>query len=74
MNFEVTQNGLTMKCRLLQRRGGPASGSWVLSGYVDNKERMSCDVTATVCRYHGIRMIEELMATASQRLRQIASE
>jgi hypothetical protein len=71
MNFEITQSGLTMKCRLFQRQ---RHNSWVLSGTVNSEERMSCDVTATVRKHHGVRMMQELMTTASQRLRQIAAD
>lgn len=76
MNFTITIDGLSMQCRLFQRRGGMAGGSWVLSGYVGNEERMSCDVTTTVKRYanRGTRLFNELMETARIRLQQIVNE
>lgn len=74
--FSVTHDGLTMQCRLFQRSGGYASGSWVLSGYINNEERMGCDVTATIKR-HGNnreRLMRELTETAQLRLTDIARE
>ena len=72
----VTHGSLTMQCRLFQCHGGYRSGTWVLSGYVNNEEHMSCDITATVRRYNGKpeRLRAELEETARLRLRRIATE
>lgn len=73
-SFDVTHGDLTMHCRLFQRSGGFANGTWVLSGWINHEERMSCDVSVTVRRFHGARLMEEIAETAQQRLAQIAAE